>query len=103
MTNVANCCQLLVYGRYIEGNNVKTELMMNEELSETTDGKDIFNLLDKFFKQSHLDEDKLVGCTTDGAPSMLSRKSGFQAYVNLCHQTPLLFTVLYTDLLFVPK
>ena len=55
--------------------------MMSEELSETTKGKDIFNLLDKFFKQNHLDWEKLVGCTTDGAPSMLGRKSGFQAYV----------------------
>ena len=80
-TDVTNCCQLLVYARYAEGNNVKTELMMSEELSETTKGKDIFNLLDKFFKQNHLDWEKLVGCTTDGAPSMLGRKSGFQAYV----------------------
>ena len=80
-TDVTNCCQLLVYTRCTEGNDVKTELVMSEELSETTNGKDIFNLLDKFFKQNHLDWEKLVGCTTDGAPSMLGRKSGFQAYV----------------------
>ena len=36
-TDVINCCQLLVYARYTEGNNVKTELMMSE-------GKDIFDL-----------------------------------------------------------
>ena len=54
-TDVTNCCQLLVYARYTEGNDAKTELMMSEELSETTKGKDIFNLLDKFFKQNHLD------------------------------------------------
>ena len=71
----------LSIARYTEGNNVKTELMMSEELSETTKGKDIFNLLDKFFMQNHLDWEKLVGCTTDGAPSMLGRKSGFQADV----------------------
>ena len=78
-TNVPSCCQLLVYARYAEGNNEKTELMMSEELSETAKGKDIFNLRDKFFKQNHLDWEKLVGCTTDGAPSMLGQKSGFQA------------------------
>ena len=54
---------------------------MSEELSETSKGKDIFHLLDKFFKQNHLDWGKLIGCTTDGAPSILGRKSGFQAYV----------------------
>ena len=53
---------------------------MSEELFETYEGKDIFILLDKFLKQSHLDWGKLFGCTTDGAP-MLGRKSGFQAYV----------------------
>ena len=37
--NVTNCCPLLVYARYTPGNNVKTELMMNEELSETIKGK----------------------------------------------------------------
>ena len=51
---------------------MKTELKMSEELSEITKGKDIFNLLDKFFKQNHLDWEKLVGCTTDGAPSTVS-------------------------------
>ena len=80
-TDVPSCCQLLVYARYAEGNNVKTELMMSEELSKTTKGKDIFNLLDKFFKQNHLDWEKLVGYTTIGASSMLGRKSGFQVYV----------------------
>ena len=60
---------------------MKTELLMSEELSEISKEKDIFNLLDKFFKQNHLDWGKLVRCTTDSAPSMLGQKSGFQAYV----------------------
>ena len=80
-TDVTNCCQLLVYTQYTQENNLKTELTMSEELSETTKGKDIFNLLNKFFKQNYLDWEKLVGCSTDGAPSMFGRKSGFQAYV----------------------
>ena len=47
----------------------------------TTKGKDVFNVLDNFFKLNELDWRKLIGCTTDGAPSMLGRKSGFQAHV----------------------
>ena len=37
-------------------------------------GKDIFNLWDKYFKENDLECGKLVGCTTDGAPSMLGQK-----------------------------
>ena len=35
----------------------------------------------RIFKENELDWSKLVGCTTDGAPVMLGRKSGFQTYV----------------------
>ena len=44
-------------------------------------GKDIFNVLDKFFTENNLDWRKLVGGANDGAPCMLGRKLGFQAHV----------------------
>ena len=47
----------------------------------TIKGKDIFNIVDEFFKKNDLEWLKLVGCTTDGAPAMLGRKSGFPSYV----------------------
>ena len=50
-------------------------------MCSTTKGKEVFNVLDNFFKLNELDWRKLIGCTTDGAPSMLGRKSGFQAHV----------------------
>ena len=34
-----------------------------------------------FFKQIEIDWKKLIGCTTDGASSMLGRKSGCTTYV----------------------
>ncbi|XP_068242269.1 zinc finger BED domain-containing protein 5-like [Palaemon carinicauda] len=80
-TDVTNCSQLLVYVRFTQSNAAKTELLLSQDLSSTTTGKDIFNVLDNFFKQNELDWGKLVGCMTDGAPSMLGRKSGFQAHV----------------------
>ena len=40
-----------------------------------------FEVLDNIFKQNELDWKKLIGCTIDGAPSMLGRKSGFTTYV----------------------
>ena len=47
----------------------------------TTKGEDVFELVDNFFKENGLQWSKLVGCTTDGAPAMLGRKSGFHARV----------------------
>ena len=80
-TDVTNCGQLPVYVRFTENDTVKTELLMSKEVSGTTKGKDIFNIVDEFFKKNDLEWSKLVGCTTDSAPAMLGRKSGFQSYV----------------------
>ena len=60
---------------------MKTELLMGKELSSTTKGKHVFEALDNFFKLNELDWGKLIGCTTDAAPSMLGYKSGFKAHV----------------------
>ena len=81
LTNVTNCGQLLVYVRFTENDIVKTELLINKEVSGTTKGKDISNIVDEFFKKNDLEWSKLVGCTTDGAPAMLGRKSGFWSYL----------------------
>ena len=81
-TDITNNAQLLVYVRYTTpDNDVKTELLMNKELSSTTKGKNVFKVLDNFFKQNELDWKKLIGCTIDGAPSMLGRKFGLTTYV----------------------
>ena len=55
--------------------------MLSQELAATTKEKDVFNVLADFFKENELNWSMLVGCTTDGAPAMAGRKSGFQAYV----------------------
>ena len=54
---------------------------MSKKLSSTAKGEDAFEVLFNFFKQNEIDWKKLIGCTTDGAPSMLRRKSGFTTYV----------------------
>ena len=48
-TDITNYCQLLVYVRYAQTNIMKTELLLNHEVSTTTKGKDIFDILDSFF------------------------------------------------------
>ena len=80
-TDITDYCQLLVYVRYGQANIMKTELLLNYEVSTTTKGKDIFDILNSFFKKNGLDWKNLVGCTTDGALSMLGCRSAFQLYV----------------------
>ena len=64
--DITNNAQLLVFVRYItQDNNVKTELLMSKELSSTTKGKNVFEVLDNFFKQSKLHRKKLIDCTAD--------------------------------------
>ena len=79
-TDITSYCQLLVYVRYALANIMKTELLLYYEVSTTTKGKNIFDILDSFFKKNGLDWKNLVGCTTDGAPSILGCRSGFQSY-----------------------
>ena len=49
-TDITNYCQLLVYVLYAQANIMKTELLLNHEVSTTTKGKDIFDILDSLRK-----------------------------------------------------
>ena len=89
--------------RFTENDIIKTELLMSKEVSGTTKGKDIFNIVDEFFKKNDLEWLKLVGCTTEGAPAMLGRKSGFQSYIKAVSPKIILLTVSFTDLHFVSR
>ena len=94
-TDVTNCGQLLVYVRFTENDTIKTELLMSKEVSGITKGKNIFNIVDEFFKKNDLEWSKLIGCTTEGAPAMLGRKSGFQSYVKAI-SPEIIFTHCFT-------
>ena len=81
-TDITKNAQLPVYACYTTQNyDAETELLMSKKLSSTTKGKDVFEVLYNFFKQNEIDWKKLIGCTTDGSPSTLGRKSGFTTYV----------------------
>ena len=54
-TDVTNCGQLLVYVRFTENDIVKTELFVSKEVSGTSKGKNIFNIVAEFFKKNDLE------------------------------------------------
>ena len=81
-TDVTNCAQLLVFApRYVVEEDMKEELLMNVALEATTRGEDIFEMLSSFFEKHELAWKDVKGCTTDGAPAMLGRNSGFRGHV----------------------
>ena len=80
-TDVTNCAQLLIFARYVGKEGVKEEFLMNAVLEATTKEDDIFQMVNLFFHQHGLKWENLRGCTTDEAPAMLGRMSGFRALV----------------------
>ena len=76
-----NCAHLLVYVPYATKDSIRSELLLSNEMRTTSKGKDVFELVDNFFKENDILWINLVGCTVDGTPAILGRKSGFQARV----------------------
>lgn len=65
---------------------------MCEPLSSTTKAIDVYNLVNDWFEKRGLNWTKKIGwLSTDGAPAMLGRKSGFGALVK--KQAPQLVTI----------
>ena len=80
-TDVTACAQLLVFVRYVSGEDFKEDFLFCHTLDSTTRGKDIFIKISNFFEREGLSWNNVCACTTDGAPSMLGRQSGFRGKV----------------------
>ena len=80
-TDVANLPQLLVYVRYVNNSDFKDEFLFCKPLETTTKSIDIFEKMGLFLKEHELKWENVGGICTDGAPSMLGCRSGFQQMV----------------------
>ena len=80
-TTVASEALLLVFVRYLNtnDNSLRSDLLHYVNLSTTTRGEDIFGQILDFFHHHELDFQKLVGCCSDGAASMMGVHKGFVA------------------------
>ena len=80
-TTVASEALLPVFVRYLnpDGNNLRSDLLHSVNLSTTTRGEDIFSQILDFFNLHELDFQKIVGCCSDGAASMMGIHQGFVA------------------------
>ena len=77
-TDIASCAQLMIWIRFIKDCDFVDEPLMCKSLEMTTKGEDIFNKINYFNNKEGLDFNKLIGSTTDGAPAMLGKHSGFK-------------------------
>ena len=80
-TDVANCCQLLVFVRYLKGNMIKEEFLFCEPLHTTKKAADVFAMLEAFFVAHEITWAMVGSGCTDGAPAMLGNRSGFATLV----------------------
>lgn len=81
-TDVAQCCQLIVYVRFIYGGVITEEILFSQELKTISKAADVMNAISDFIEKNDISWDKLVSVCTDGAPSMLGSRSGFVTLIN---------------------
>ncbi|CAH2102489.1 unnamed protein product [Euphydryas editha] len=81
-TDVSQCCQLLVFIRFLNDNKTfKEELLFSQELKTTSQGADVMDLISQYFEKHGLMWERLAGFCTDGAPAMLGSRSGLAALI----------------------
>ena len=80
-TGISSCAQLMVLTKYIYNDTFKEEFLFCLFLETTTKAVDILEKFSTFFQSENLEWKNLVGCCTDGAPSILGCHSGFQDLV----------------------
>ena len=78
---MAACAQLMVFARYISGEDFKKNFLFCHTIDATTKGEDIFNKVSNFFEREGLSWNNVCRCTNDGAPSKLGYRSGFRGKV----------------------
>ncbi|KAG7520096.1 hypothetical protein JOB18_023114 [Solea senegalensis] len=77
----SSTAQLMVFIRMVfDDFSTKEELLTLLPLKTTTRGVDIYNAVKEFLVEKKVPLEKLVSVTTDGAPAMIGRHTGFVAH-----------------------
>jgi hypothetical protein len=72
-TDVTQCCQLLVFVRFLdEDNTIKEELLIMRELQTSSKGTDVMKIISDYFQKHDILWEKLAGFCTDGAPARIT-------------------------------
>lgn len=76
-TDVAHCCQLLIYCRFINEQSIAEKLLFSQALNFTSKGSDVLFAINIFFNQNDHSWKNVVDVYTGGASAMLGLGSGF--------------------------
>lgn len=89
-TDVVHCCQLLIFVRFLSGDNtIKEELLLSQVLESTSIGVDVMKIILDYFEKHKLMWENLVGFCTNGALVMLGLHSGLGTLVQQKNPTTL--------------
>ncbi|KAI8764104.1 general transcription factor II-I repeat domain-containing protein 2 [Biomphalaria glabrata] len=76
-TDVTSSARLAIIAKYSKGNEIHEELIKLATLPTTTTGADICQTVVTELRNAGVDIKKIVSITTDGAPSMTGKDTGF--------------------------
>lgn len=77
-TPVSDESMLIVYVQYIDGDDLKQDILMSTNLATTTTGQGIF-MADSYLSCNNLPYDNLVTRCSDGAAAMMGKNMGFNS------------------------
>ena len=80
-TDLTLCSHLVVLVRYIYGYGIKNEFLFCTSLKTSIKSEDVMEKIFTFFDTEGLQWNKLCAIRTDGAPTMLGSRWGFQTKV----------------------
>ena len=81
-SDISNCCQLLVFVRYVHADIIKEEFLFCESLPQHAKATDVLEMLNNFFANQNFEwKEKIGSLCTDGVPAMLGKTSGFATLV----------------------
>ena len=76
-TDITDKAHLLVFAYFIDNKTIVEDFLCCKELSETTKGQDVLDVLNSYLEYCGLNRKNCVGICTDGAPAMTECLKGF--------------------------
>ena len=79
--DITNKEQLIAFVCLVNKNKIANQFLFCKELSVTTKGEDILNILNDYLDKRQVLWKSCVGICTDGAPSMVGCIKGFVSFI----------------------
>ena len=90
-TDISSKPQLLAFIRFVDGSQIINQFLCCKEMSLTTRGQDVFEILSAYFEKWNLSWNSCIGICTDGAPCIVGSIKSFVSLVQKeCCTNPLL-------------